>query len=510
MLNTKLIAKNSVFLYARTFLTTLVGLYTSRVVLQTLGVDDYGIYGVVGGVVPMFSFLNSAMAGATSRFMSYEMGKIEYGDPTKLSRLSDTFSSALLVHFIIAGIVVLLSETVGLWFLCNKLVIPEGRMYAAHWVYQFSIVSAVIGITQVPYNAVIIAHEKIDLYAYVEMLGVLLKLVIVFLLVIGNFDKLILYSLLTLLVTIVIRAIYRIYCLRHYPESHFKYIFDKNILKPMLSFSGWNMYSQLCVVFKGQGINFVINFFFGVALNAASSVATTVEGTLKGLSHIVTSAMTPQIVKNYSIGKFDDMSSLMIFSIKITGIMMGVLAVPLLICCDSVMKIWLVEVPEYAVLFCRLLLCSGIFAMINSAVYNGIYAAGKMRNVSVITGTLSISTVFILYALYHFGCPPETAQKLNLALNIAILSINLLFLKKVIPQISLRRFSSVILLTLFIIAISGVPAYFSSFVFCNDWLRTITVTVVSSVCMLSLSFAILLSPSQRRMLIDVIKSKVHR
>lgn len=508
MLNKKLIAKNTVLLYVRTFITTLVGLYTSRVVLRTLGVEDYGIYGVVGGIVPMFSFLNSAMAGATSRFMSYEMGRIESGESEKDKRLRDTFSSALIVHLLIAGVVILLAETVGLWFLHNKLVIPENRMWAANWVYQFSVISAAIEITQVPYNSVIFAHEKLGLYAYVEMLGVLLKLGIVFLLVIGNFDKLILYSFLTLIIAIVIRLIYRLYCLKHYPESHFRFVYDKSILKPMLSFSGWNMYTQLSTVFKAQGVNFVINFFYGVALNAASSVATTVEGTIKGLSHIVTTAMTPQIVKNYSIGKYDDMSSLMLFSIKITGIMMGMFSVPLIICCDSVMKIWLVDVPEYAVLFCRILLCSGVFAMINSAVYNGIYAAGKMKNVSFVTGSLSILIVFILYLLYQLGCPPKTAQELNLILNVIVLLINLVFLKKEVPQIELRKFAMTIMMTLLIIGLSGIPSYYVSLLFSGNWTKTILVTLTSSIVMLALSYSVLLNKSQRIMLVNLIRSKI--
>ena len=219
-------------LYIRMFLTMIVGLYTSRVVLNVLGVEDYGIYGVVGGIVAMMGFLNASMSGATSRFLTFELGR---GDQ---KRLADTFSSALIVHMIIALIVLLVAETVGLWFLTHKLVIPAGRMPSAHWVFQLSILSTLFGITQVPYNATIIAHEKRDVYAYVEILHASLKLLIVFLLTIGSFDKLILYAVLLCAVSLTTMLVYRIYCIRHFTESRFHWIWEKSILNPLVTFSG--------------------------------------------------------------------------------------------------------------------------------------------------------------------------------------------------------------------------------------------------------------------------------
>ena len=259
--NNKRIAKNTIMLYIRMFISMLVGLYTSRVVLATLGVEDYGIYGVVGGVVAMMGFLNASMSGATSRFLTFELGR---GDK---DRLAKTFSSALIVHIAIAIIVFILAETVGLWFLCNKLNIPEGRMEAAHWVYQFSILATMLSITQVPYNATIIAHEKMDVYAYMEILNVSLKLLIVYLLCIGNFDKLILYASLMLAVSILIMMVYRIYAIRQFPEAHFHWIWDKTYLRPLLSFSGWDLYGNACVIARQQGTNFLINIFYGVVFN---------------------------------------------------------------------------------------------------------------------------------------------------------------------------------------------------------------------------------------------------
>lgn len=327
--NNKRIAKNTIMLYIRMFISMVVGLYTSRVVLATLGVEDYGIYGVVGGVVAMMGFLNASMSGATSRFLTFELGK---GDK---ERLAKTFSSALIVHIGIAIVVLILAETVGLWFLCNKLNIPAERMQAAHWVYQLSILSAMFGITQVPYNAAIIAHEKMDVYAYVEILNVSLKLLIVYLLCIGNFDKLILYASLMLAVSILIMMVYRIYAIRQFPEAHFHWIWDKTYLRPLLSFSGWDLYGNACVTARQQGTNFLVNIFFGVTYNAASSVATTVNGVVLGLTFTLIPALQPQIVKRYAVGDIKGMQSLMNNGIKYFSLLYLALLFPFLMEADQ-------------------------------------------------------------------------------------------------------------------------------------------------------------------------------
>lgn len=306
----KRIAKNAIMLYLRMFLTMIVGLYTSRIVLTTLGVEDYGVYGVVGGIVSMLSFLNASMSGATSRFLTFELGR---GDR---QRLSDTFSTALIFHVLIAIIVFIIAETVGLWFFYNKLVIPENRIDAAFWVYQLSILSSMFTITQVPYNSCIIAHEKMDVYAYVEMLNVTLKLGIVYLLMVGNFDKLILYAVLVFLVSFIIMFIYRIYCLYMFEECKFHFIVKKAYMSPFLTFSGWDLYGNLSYTVRIQGANFVLNMFYGVVLNAANGIASTVQGILMGFSSNIIMAFKPAIIKKYAVGCFDEMNTLMCFATK--------------------------------------------------------------------------------------------------------------------------------------------------------------------------------------------------
>lgn len=390
----KRIAKNTLMLYIRMFISMLVGLYTSRVVLQTLGVEDYGIYGVVGGVVSMMGFLNASMSGATSRFITFELGK---GD---MQRVRDTFSSAMIIHIGIALIVILLAETVGLWFLCNKLVIPEGRMEAAHWVYQCSIISAAVGITQSPYSAVIMSREKMDIYAYMELLNVSLRLGIVYLLLIGNFDKLILYAILTLGVSVLMAMLYRIYCIRKFEESHFKWMWNKKLLKPMLSFSVWDLYGNMSFSVLQQGRSFIVNIFFGVLVNAASGIASTVQGVLQGFSGNIVSAIRPQIIKSFASRNIERMQVLLENGIQFSTLFMMVICVPLILNIDNVLNFWLGSAPVYSSSFCVLLLLNSILNIVSSYLIIGIHANGNVK-LFFITGTLSLMQLPIVYLLFR-------------------------------------------------------------------------------------------------------------
>lgn len=430
--NNKRIAKNTIMLYIRMFISMVVGLYTSRVVLATLGVEDYGIYGVVGGVVAMMGFLNASMSGATSRFLTFELGR---GDK---DRLAKTFSSALIVHIAIAIIVFILAETVGLWFLCNKLNIPEGRMEAAHWVYQFSILATMLSITQVPYNATIIAHEKMDVYAYMEILNVSLKLLIVYLLCIGNFDKLILYASLMLAVSILIMMVYRIYAIRHFPEAHFHWIWDKTYLRPLLSFSGWDLYGNACVIARQQGTNFLINIFYGVVFNAASGIATTVQGTISGLAFNIILAFRPQIIKQYAKGNVEDMSKLVGNAVCFTTILFGCMSIPLILETHYIMKAWLGVIPEKSEIFCQILLIASFLGLLNNIWNTCIHATGKIKEISIFSGTFFLISLPIIYVVFQFKAPVESAY-LVFILSIVFVNVsNLLIIKKKIPKLKLN------------------------------------------------------------------------
>lgn len=394
--NNKRIARNTIFLYTRMLLSLGVSLYTSRVVLNVLGVNDYGVYSLVAGIVSMFTFLNAAMSGATSRFITYEMGK------GNAMNLRATFSSAFIIHCIIALTIVLLSETFGLWFLNHKLVIPEGRMFAANVVFQCSIISIFFTITQVPYSADIIAHEKMDIYAYVELLHVGLKLAIVFILMALSSDKLILYAIMTVGVTVLINLIYRVYCLAHYKESHLQWVWDKQLLKPMLSFSGWNMLAELGYSFRVQGSNMVLNMFFGAVVNAAGGIASTVQGILLGLIANIVMAVRPQIIKSYGAENFQRMNRLMTSSVRLNLLLVAILTVPMYVSAPYVLHLWLGEVPQYCVPFCRMLLFAIFITSVSQIVTIGIHAVGDLKASSIVRNIIYLSTPFVIYLVLKF------------------------------------------------------------------------------------------------------------
>lgn len=488
------IAKNTVALYLRMFLTMIVGFYTSRVVLNTLGVQDYGIYGVVGGVIAMMGFLNAAMAGATSRFLTFELGR---GDSERLAR---TFSSALIIHMGIALVVMVLGETVGLWFLCNKLVIPPSRMEAAHWVYQLSILSSMIGITQAPYDASIISHEKMNVYAYVEILNSLLKLGIVYLLVLGHFDKLKLYAVLTLAVSVTIMMIYRVYCLRHFKETHFHWVWDKAILKPLLSFSGWDLYGNACVTARQQGINFLINMFFGVTLNAASSIATTVNGVVQGLTTTVTQAFKPQAIKQYAAGNVKGMEQIMENAAKYYILLMGAVAIPLFFEMHYAMGIWLGQVPKYADSFCKLLIIASLIASLNNIINIGIHATGNIKYISIITGTVYLLNLPFLYVCYKLRANPNDAYTTLIITNIFIVASDMVILKHLVPQFSCLHYIKVIFIDTLVLAISSALCFLVYSAMEESFSRLVVITLVNISCLGIITYSFLIDKETRKKL----------
>ena len=491
---TRRIAKNALMLYIRMFFTMIVGLYTSRVVLNTLGVEDYGIYGVVGGVVAMLGFLNASMSGATSRFLTFELGR---GDK---KRLADTFSSALIVHIGIALIVFVLAEIVGLWFLTHKLVIPEGRMTAAHWVYQLSIISTIFGITQVPYNATIIAHEKMDVFAYVEILNVTLKLLIVYLLTIGNFDKLILYASMVLIVSFIVMMVYRFYCIRNFSESHFHWIWDKSILKPLIVYSSWNVYGSLCVTVRQQGTNFLINIFFGVVYNAASSIATMVQGLVKGFTFNSTMAYRPQIVKTYAVNKVDEMLLLMKSAMSIAIVMSLFIILPLYVETKYLMDLWLVNTPVMATEFVRLLLVSAFVALMTVVFTIGIEATGRNKQVNVYTGTIYALAVPVMYIFFKLGRSVLYSYYVLIGANILIFSSNMLIFKYLVPKVNLWSYLCLFMKSMFVIAIVLIPVFYIKQVLDDGFLRfAVNASVIVSLLSI-LSYFFILDKSSRRMI----------
>lgn len=494
------IAKNAVMLYLRMFLGMLVGFYTSRVVLDVLGVADYGIYGVVSGVVAMWGFLNASMSGATSRFLTFELG---LGDK---KRLAETFSSALIVHIGIALVVFVLAETIGLWFLYNKLVIPADRMTAAFWVYQLSIVGTMVSITQVPYDASIISHERMDIYAYVEILNSVLKLLIVYLLTIGGFDKLILYAALVFAVTVLIMMIYRVYCIRHYEETHFHWIWKPAILKPLLSFSGWDLYGNGCVAVRQQGFNFLINMFFGVIYNAASGITSVVNGLILGLVGNITLAYRPAIIKRYAQEDLGQMQVLMKNAVKVMIMLYGCLMVPCFMELPYLLSLWLVTVPEYTVIFCRLMFLASFMILVNNVISIAIHATGDIKRISFISGTTHVVCVLVVYVLFRLGMRVETAYIAGVVFGIIIMFSNTAILKVQIKRFEAWKFLQATFISFIIIAVAAVAAAAVHTQIAHPLVRLIVVTSVSLVTILVINYVFIIDQASK----DLIASKLWR
>lgn len=415
--NNKRIAKNTLMLYIRMFLMMAVTLYTSRVVLQQLGVEDFGVYNVVGGTVVLMGFLNSSMSGASSRFLTFDIGKGDY------LHLKKVFGSALLIHIIIGLFVLIAGEAFGIWFVNNCLDIPDNRMFAANIVFQFALLSSVVSIIQVPYSATLIAYERIDLYAWIEILNVFLKLGIVFLLSASPFEKLESYSFLIFAVSSVIFLIYRAICVKMFDICKFQSKLHKDIVIPMLSFSGWDLYGNGCVVLRQQGTNIILNNFFGVVVNAASGVATQVSSAISMFVSNITMAIRPQIIKQYAAGNIGGMQKLVSFAIIICLLLVECVMVPVYLNVETIMQLWLVKVPIYAVDFCKLLMIANSIIALMSIWNIVIHASGRIRVLSLLDGTLYLSSLLFVYIALKQDANPNWAYSIWIVIvSLALLS----------------------------------------------------------------------------------------
>lgn len=400
--NNKRIAKNTLLLYVRMLFTMAIGLYTGRVVLNTLGVTDYGIYNVVGGVIAMLGFLTGSMSAASSRFITYDLGK---GD---MAVIKKTFGNILSIHFILAGIILFFGETIGLWFVLNKLQIPADRMTAALWVYQFSVFTSILSVISVPYNGAIIAHERMKAFAYIGIIDAVLKLLIVYMLLVIPFDKLKVYALLFFCIQVFDRVVYGVYCTRHFMETKAKPTFDGKLFKEIFSFAAWTMNGNLAVIGYTQGINILLNMFFGPAVNAARGVAVQVQGVVQNFCNNFQMALNPQLTKSYAQNDLQHMHQLLKVSSKFSFFMLFFISLPLMFEAPLVLKWWLGIVPEHTVNFLRLILCSSMLFTLSNPLVVSIHATGRIKRFQAIEGTMLLCIVPIAYLLLKlFGIPPE-------------------------------------------------------------------------------------------------------
>lgn len=433
--NTKRIAKNTLMLYGRMLFSMLVSLYTSRVVLQALGVEDYGIYNVVGGVVAMFSLLSGSLSAAVSRFLTFELGRKD------VERLKRVFSSALYVHTLLALVVLILSETIGLWFLNYKMNISTDRMVAANWVFQFSIFSFILGLFSVPYNASIVSHERMGIFAFVGIGDSILQLGIVLLIAYGGIpaDRLILYSGLLVVKGLLFQLFYFYYCRRSFEECRFRLQLDKPLLKEMTGFAGWNFIGASSAVLRDQGGNILLNLFYGPALNAARGIANQVNNAIGAFVGNFMVALNPQITKSYAAAEYEYTFSLIFKGARFSFYLLLWLALPILLNTQYILSLWLNVVPDHTVFFVQLVLVFSMCEAISNPLITVMLATGKIRNYQIIVGGLQMMNFPLSYLFLKIGFLPEVVVMIAITLSIICLGARLIMLRSMI-QLPIARF----------------------------------------------------------------------
>lgn len=421
--NNKRIAKNTMFLYLRMFLIMGVTLYTSRVVLQVLGVEDFGIYNVVGGIVVLFTFVNNAMVTSTQRFLNYELGK---GD---IEATKQVFSASVTIHWGIAILTFIFAETIGLWFLYNYIHYPEEREIAVDFTYQFTILSTCMSIIRTPYNAAIIAHERMSFYAYISIFEVILRLLIVFLLPLVDFDRLIFYSILMFIVILVVTIGYYVYCRVSFKVCRYKILLKGDIYKNLMSFSGWSLLGGIANMGASQGLNILLNLFYGVTINAAMGIANQVQSAVYSFVSNFQIAFNPQIVKSYAAGKRDYFIDLIIRSSKFSYFLLYIISLPVFLFCEEILELWLGEVPPYTVSFCRLMIIFSLLDAIQGPLWTSVQATGRIRNYQILMSVLILLNFPISYLFLKLGYVPNVVLIIRCLLNIIILIVRLFYLK---------------------------------------------------------------------------------
>ena len=501
----KRIAKNSLFLSIRMVIVLVISLYTTRIVLKVLGVEDYGVYNVVCGFVSMFAFLNTSMSNGIQRFFNYEYGKNGEDGANRV------YCTAVLIQLILAVLIVVITESFGLWYLHNKMVIPDNRMYAAEWIFQLSILSFVFIIMQAPYTAAVMAHERMDFYAVINILDAILKLGIVFLLPHASIDVLIMYGFLMTGISIVNYVLYYVYCKKQFSEIKFHRPNGKGLFKSMLGFSGWNLFGSFSSVMQEQGINLVINFFFGPVVNAARGIATQVNAGLEGFVTNITIPVRPQVVQSYAKGDTQRMMNLTYSISKLSCCFLLMMAVPISIEIKYVLHLWLGDnVPIHAAAFTVIILFSSLISNLNAATSNVVHATGIMRNYQFWGSIIKISSVPISFFVLNFYCQAELALLIVLLCRLAGHVVGLFIVRELVDMPLKSYLVKVVIPIAIVLVVSISISYPIHLLMYESFLRLISVTAVGvfSVC-LSLYF-LALDKSEKQLALQLLNGVLNR
>ncbi|MGC1474016.1 MAG: lipopolysaccharide biosynthesis protein [Psychroserpens sp.] len=475
----KRIAKNTIFLYIRMIVIMLVSLYTARVVLIYLGIEDFGIYNVVGGVIVLLGFLHSALTNASQRFLTFEIGR---KDDVQLKK---TFSLIMTSHFIISIIIFVLAETIGLWFINTQLNIPDNRMNAVNWVFQFSVFTFIINILRVPYNAMVVAYEEMSFFAVVSIIETALKLGVVFLLPVIAIDKLSLYAGLMFLVPLLSTLMYKAYCNRKFENSKYIFQWDRQLFMQLTTFSGWSMLGATSNIAALQGGNILLNLFSGVVANASFGIATQVSTAVSTFSSNLLIAFNPQIIKNYSTGDTEGMFKLVLRASSYASYLVLLIAIPFLINTEVILDLWLKDIPYYAVVFCQLMIIYQLIDMIQAPLGTLINATGKIRVYHLWLSALLILNVPIAWYLLKIGWEPYWVLLVRIILNFISAIIRTVHVKYLVNFPTWTYFTSVVLKFLLV----AVPALGISIVmqqYCGDGVLGFIYNAVISVLITSI------------------------
>lgn len=495
----KRIAKNSLLLYFRMILTMLVTLYTSRVVLSTLGVTDFGIYNVVGGIVAMFGFLNGSMSTTTQRYITFELGKGNF------NQLNKVFNTCQLILALLSLVIIILAETIGLWFLYNKMQIPAERMDAAFWVFQTSIMATVVMLMSVPYNATIVAHERMSAFAYISILEVSLKLGMVFLLLVFPIDKLILYSFLMLGVQLLIRMIYSFYCNKHFEETKLKLFLDKKLIYEMTNFTGWNLFGNIACIAYTQGVNILLNVFFGPVVNAARGISVQVQNAINQFSTNFQMAINPQITKTYAAGDYSYMHKLIYRSSKFTFLLLLLISLPVMIETQTILNLWLEDVPDYTPIFLRLMILTTIIDAVANPLMIAASSTGKVKRYQSTIGGILLLILPISYVVLKLGGDPQSVFVVHVLICLIAFVVRLFIIRPMI-NLSINKYICEVLLKCFFVMCASVPIPLIIKNIINDgWGCFIAVCVASIVTISISSFYLGFDKSEKEFVINKLK-----
>lgn len=483
-----------------------IGLFTSRVILNALGISDMGLMSVAGSVITMFTFLNATLTSGTQRFISYAIGE------NNAQRLRAVFKSAMTLHLLLAIIIFFLGETLGLWYVYNKLNVEPGRFQAAMWCYQLSIISTVVGMVQLPFNSALIAHEKMNIYAYMTIFDAVFKLLAAYLIQIVCFDRLIFYSILIFAAELLSTFLYNLYCRKHFKECSFSFGYDKGIFRNMLSFSGWNTLGCLAAMGQGTGVNLIINSFCGTVVNGARGIAFQANGWVTRFVENFMVALNPQIIKSYASGDIQRMSSLVINGARFGCYLFLLLGIPLFVEIEFVLKLWLGQCPEHTVAFMRIVMIETLFKTMGTPTVTAMHATGQMKLLNITVGSILLLIVPVSYVCFRLGLSPEQVLSINIIPWIVVPFIRVFLVKKY----SQGKFPvgqylyQVVLKTTAMALLMFVPIWLFSYYMQSytDWIRFCAIFTSSLVFSAMVIYYIGLEQKYRILLVEKLKAKI--